>query len=178
MKCYVRMISIDRWERTSPEDDIFGEAVTTDWGCKNNEWSVYACESYLKKTDEVNKIVLRMVGDNPKKTSNGIDLLYLDDSFFQSTGVKSYPDDKTKLGSLHCNLRKVNYGALKKAIIYTINNIKSHILSYSPVEIKELFRDIGRNFIEEFKQEYKKDKLKEIVKYFFRDSTLEAVFNI
>lgn len=178
MKYYVRMIRKDRWERTSPEDEISGEAITIDWGCVFNEWSVYECEAYLKKTDEIAKIVLRMVGDNPKKTADGIDLLYLDDSFFRSTGVISYPDPEKKLGSLHCNLREVNYGTLKKAVIYSLNNIKDHVLSYTPVEIKELFKNIGRNFIEEFKQEYKKDKLKAIIKYFFGDSTLEAVFNI
>lgn len=176
MSYYVRMIKLDRWEQTSSsEDDISGEAVTIDWKCQNNEWSVFKCDSYVQKNDEVNKIVLRMAGDNQKSTIDGIDLLYLDDSFIENAGLMIDPDKESVLYSLHCNLRFVNFDKIKKAIAYTIRNLKERIISYTPEEIRKLFLNADSEYIEKYENTYHL-KLKNIKKAFLVDIPKGKVF--
>ena len=158
MSYYVRMIKKERWIHASTsEDDISGEAVTIDWNCQKDEWSVFKCDSYAQKDDELNKIVLRMVGNNPKKTADGVDLLFLDDSFIENTGLKICPDEQSILHCLHCNLRYINFDKIKKAVSYTIKNLKNHIVSYSSRDIRDLFLEFVRTdpkYIEEYKNTY------------------------
>ena len=177
MSYYVRMIKLDRWDLESPsENNISGEAVTIDWKCQNNEWSVYKCESPFEKNEEKNKIVLRMAGANPRSTADGIDLLYLEDSFIKKIGLEICPDDQEVLSSLHCNLRYVNYDKIKTVITYTMSNLNRFIISYSSREIRELFLKADKKYIEEYENVYDKSRLKDILKNFFKDLPAKALF--
>ena len=179
MTYYLRRIVKDNWEKPSSEDDLPGEAITVDWNSKGNEWSVFKCSSFCKKDKETNSIVLRMVGDNTKATSNGIDLLYLEESFLNDVGLQIVADDETRINTLHCNLRDVNYPLLKKMVTHTYNEIKKGcILTYTPIEIRELFLDADDAYKESYTKVYKKDTLSRILKAFFIDKSLKEIFNI
>ena len=174
MSLYVRLIHKENWLNTESKTELNGEAITIDWKCKDNEWSVFKCEDSvadLEKTDLLNKIVLRMVADNPDSLSSGANLLVLDNRFIQAIG-SDIVDDPEKLGCQHCNFKDINYGKIDKAVEYTLQNKLTNLISYSPKEIRGLLLalspDNKKDFIDYAKCKSGNDRLKRIGKYFLQ----------
>ncbi|MDE5943413.1 MAG: hypothetical protein K2H30_04310 [Clostridia bacterium] len=110
MSLYVRLINKDNWMQGKKKTELNGEAITIDWNCKDNEWSVFKCDDSavnLKKNEKLNKIVLRMVADNPSKTKKGINLLVLDKDFIDKINT-TIIEDPELLGCKHCNIKNIN----------------------------------------------------------------------
>lgn len=159
MILYVRLIDKSRWVDCNSLEDLCGEAITEDWRCVDNDWSVYQFDgliSNLKKNDLLNKIVLRMVADNVKKTHNGVDLLVLDDSFIKDIQSNIRPDKTPKLDSYHCNIDNITYGKIIKAIRYTSKYYNNRVISYSINEIHNLILQASPDFLDHYRAYAKK----------------------
>ena len=163
MSFYARMINAARWQTATSCNNLPGEAVTLDWECKCNEWSVFRCDSFLSgKSDQMNKIALFLVAKSPQKTEAGVDLLIIDDLFIKEVGVEVFPDSP-QLGCIHCNLRNIDYLKIKKAVNYTFRKYKNQVVSYSISDIKELFFNYASGD-PQYMREYVKSNRKNITR--------------
>ena len=177
MSLYVRLIHKENWITTENKTELNGEAITIDWKCKDNEWSVFKCEdsaAELIKSDLLNKIVLRMVADNPDNLSEGANLLVLDNSFIEDIDSK-IEDDPVKLGCQHSNFKNITYGKIDKAVVYTLKKKLTNLISYSPKEIQALLLSLSstnkKDFIDYAKQKAGPKRLDIITKYFLKNQT-------
>lgn len=155
MILYVRLIDKTRWVDCISQEDLCGEAITEDWRCIDNDWSVFRFEGSidnLEKTELLNNIVLRMVADNVKKTQNGVDLLVLDDDFINDIHSDVRPDKRPKLNSYHCNISNITYGKIQKAVKYTSRHCSNRVLSYSINEIHDLISQASPDFLVQYKK--------------------------
>lgn len=171
MILYVRRIKKARWGAESL-NTLSGEAITEDWYCLNNEWSVFQFEGSLynlSKTELLDKIVLRMVADNIKKTKDGVDLLVLDGKFINSIKSIVEPDSDPKLDSYHCNICDISYEKIKKALTYTLKYYDKRIISYSMRDIKDLLSNASEDFLTKYKSYKDKERLKDIKRAFSVD---------
>ncbi len=154
MILYVRLINKIRWENVASLSNLSGEAITEDWRCIGNEWSVFQFEGSLKalrKDPLLDSIVLRMVADNVKKTQDGVDLLVLDNGFINSIQSRVERDKKSKLNSYHCNICDITYGKIQKAIKYTYRNRNMRVISYSMRDIRDLISNATSDFLIQYK---------------------------
>ena len=154
MSCYVRLIKTKRWEQKIDSiEELNGEAVTVDWGCVDNEWSVYECPDDvldLKKCSQLDNIALKLVCDNISKTKRGVELLVLDEKFFNLVQLKAIWDKNEILNCRHCNIRGINLEKIVKAINYTLENYKCKVIKYSVKDINDLFTNCSADYIDEF----------------------------
>ena len=100
MSFYARLINTERWRNFASCNSLPGEAITLDWECKNNEWSVFKCDSFSSgKNDLMDKIALYLVAKSPQKTESGVDLLVIDDVFIKKQGPNksNYPFNLTDI---------------------------------------------------------------------------------
>lgn len=174
MTYYLRIIKKERWDNCCTDlNDLSGEAVTIDWNCSKNEWSVYEykCDKSLnfEKTEEINKIVLLFSGKNPRKAADGVDLFFVESDFIKKIGMKISSDNEKEFGCLHCNIRKVNFQKICEIIKYTNNNLINRTLSYSPLEIKELLLNLSENSNKEYVSVIGDQNYKFIQKAFLAD---------
>lgn len=174
MSKYVRLINRERWEDVSSVDELCGEAITVDWSCKENDWSVFKCgDNPQKNDDEVNKITLKMVGSMTDKTAEGADLLVLKDNFLADIGEQP-EEDKPVLECTHCNIHNINYAKIKKAIAYTLDS--PQIISYSIRDIKELFLNASPEYIDEYENIFTIDRIKRVRNAFLKDVPKGKIF--
>lgn len=170
MNCYVRLIKTKRWEQAIDSiDELNGEAVTVDWGCGNNEWSVYECPDEvldLKKCRQLDNIALKLICDNISKTKSGVELLILDKDFFDLIQLNAVSDNEDVLLCRHCNIREINLDKIHKAINYTLKNYKNKVIKYSVKDINKLFNSCSADYITEFVNRTRKDNLSIIRKSF------------
>lgn len=155
MTLYVRLINKSRWANLESPSELSGESITEDWYCKGNEWSVFQFDGSIDKLDKddlLDKIVLRMVADNIKKTQDGVDLLVLDAGFFRTVNSQVVPDKTPKLHSYHCNICDVTYGKIQRAVEYTCRYLTDRVISYSMKDIKDLIENSSSDFLTEYKR--------------------------
>ena len=170
MSCYVRLIKTERWEqKINSIEELNGEAVTVDWGCVDNEWSVYECPDDvldLKKCSQLDNITLKLICDNISKTKRGVELLVLDKNFFELVQLKAVWDNENILQCRHCNISGINLDKIIKAINYTLKNYKDRVIKYSVNDINKLFESCSPEYIAEFIKRTQKGNLPRIRKSF------------
>lgn len=171
MSFYARLINTERWRNFASCNSLPGEAITLDWECKNNEWSVFKCDSFSSgKNDLMDKIALYLVAKSPQKTESGVDLLVIDDVFIKKVGVKVY-SDPPQLDCIHCNLRDIDYLKIKRAVDFTFKKYKDQIVSYSIRDIRNLFEIYAikdPQYMKEYIKENRK-KIQRLESAYFKD---------
>ena len=170
MSCYVRLIKTERWEqKINSIEELNGEAVTVDWGCVDNEWSIYECPDDvldLKKCSQLDNITLKLICDNISKTKRGVELLVLDKNFFDLIKLSAIRDKNEILNCRHCNIKGINLDTIHKAIKYTLKNYKCKVVKYSVKDINNLFTNCSDDYIAEFVSKTKEYNLETIRKSF------------
>lgn len=139
------------------ENDVYHQSIksiTHDWGSEDKNWSMFKVDfdEGIKRNSETDSIVLRLVGENPKKCVGGVDLLVIDENLYKPfVDSKNYIEDKLPLyHSLHVNLLNVTFRDLSDAINYALSN-QDNIIPYSPPQIKYLFIQLrGDNKLKEY----------------------------
>lgn len=170
MSCYVRLINTKRWKQEIKSiEELNGEAVTVDWGCVGNEWSIYECPDDvldLNKCKQLDNIALKLVCDNISKTKDGVELLVLDENFFDLIELSAIRDENDILHCRHCNIKGINLDKIHKAINYTLENYKGKVIKYSVTDINKLFTNCSADYKVEFVGRTRKDNLPIIRKSF------------
>lgn len=182
--CYVRLIDRRNWLNIKNINELNGEAITVDWNCRKNEWSVYEfinSSDISAQTALADRIVLRMVADNLSKTRTGVTLLLLDNKFFKKI-IREVKKDSPLLGCRHCNIRGINFKDIKNAITYTFNSNENEFINRNLSYISKLFRamtvDDKKNYVDYVKSKSMtpEQTLKQINNVFIKEQ--KNFFNI
>lgn len=151
----VRKVESIYWT-TSGLESVSIKSITSDWGSKDENWSVFKVtfdgQNYTKN-DQTHYIALRLIASNPQKCESGIDLLVLEENFYNTFfSTQEFSEDSMEYNTVHINLTNIQYKHLNNALNYSIENSEK-IISYSSEELQEMLLTMkGDGSLAEFKK--------------------------
>lgn len=140
MSVLVRKVLTRYWD-TKPLSDVSIRRISNDWNSDDDNWSVFkvSFDGSYNKNLYTDHVVLRLIANNVKKCTFGVDLFVLEDDFygeFKKDG--NYSEDKLVFNTIHVNLKNVNFLHLTNALEYSINK-STNVIKYTMENIRELF---------------------------------------
>lgn len=143
---YIRAINPLNWISVSKEENLFGDAICSDWDCSNsnasNQWSLFeiATDKPFSKGKSLDLVAIYLLFSNFSKFSEGISFLFVEPSFFNNFEKQTDEDLLKRLSIKHININGVLYKNIKDAVSYTNKTIMKNIVSYDKKELSVLIK--------------------------------------